>query len=176
MMKKILIASFICVLCCGAARAQKTPPTAEEIINATVAKAKKEHKKALVLFHASWCEWCKKMDASINAPACKKYFKKNFVIGVIDVFETGSKAALDNAGGDLMYEAYGGDNGLPFWLIFDGDGNLLADANISANGNVGCPSEEADVNAFVNLLKKYTPMTDAEAKAVHDRFVKNKVN
>jgi thioredoxin-related protein len=159
-----------------AATAQKTPATADEIVAATVAKAKQEHKKALVMFHASWCEWCKKMDASINDSACKDYFYKNFAISVIDVFEYGEKTALNNPGGDSLYEKYGGNNGLPFWIIFDENGNALATANLSKTGeSIACPNEEDDVNAFVNVLKKYTPITPEEAKAVHDRFVKNKV-
>ena len=174
-MKKILFAVLVCAFSCVVARAQKMPATAGDIVNATVAKAKQQHKKALVMFHASWCEWCKKMDASIEDPTCKNYFNKNFAIGIIDVFEIGKKTKLNNPGGDAMYEEYGGNNGLPFWIILDENGNLLTTANLSKTGeNIGCPSEEDDVNAFVNMLKKYTLITDTDAKAVHDRFVKNK--
>lgn len=163
-------------------KAQQAPKTAQEILDNTVALAKQQHKKALIMFHASWCGWCKKMDASINDPSCKNYFDSSFVIDHITVFETGKKVALDNPGGQELYEKYGGDNGIPFWLIFDEDGNLLANSNYQPAGdttgkpqNIGCPSTEEEVNYFISLLKKYTSISDAQIKAIYARFRKNEI-
>lgn len=163
-------------------KAQQAPKTAQEILDNTIVLAKQQHKKALIMFHASWCGWCKKMDASINDPACKKYFDSSFVIDHITVFEQGKKVQFNNPGGQDLYEKYDGDSGIPFWLIFDEDGNLLANSNYQPTGdttgkhqNIGCPSTEEEVNYFISLLKKYTSITDAQAKAVYTRFRKNEI-
>ena len=181
-MKKYLFALIAFSLFGMALKAQQTPKTATEIIDNAVAQAGRQHKKALIMFHASWCTWCKKMDASINDSTCKNYFDSNFVIDKITLFEQGKNVVLNNPGGEDLYLKYGGDNGIPFWLIFDENGNLLANANYRpANDttgkpqNIGCPASEEEVNYFVSLLKKYTPISDAQAKAVHDRFRKNEV-
>ena len=69
------------------ALAQSTPQPAETIMKEAYAKAAKENKKVLLIFHASWCSWCRKMEASINDPACSKAFDGNYVIAYLDVLE-----------------------------------------------------------------------------------------
>lgn len=165
------------------AQTEPTLQTADEIFNNAVLQAKQQHKKVLIMFHASWCGWCKKMDASIDDPSLKKYFNDNFVIRHITVMEHGDKVSLDNPGGQAMLEKYGGgEEGIPYWLIFDENGKLLADSKLNSGSNsqeeghnMGCPTTESEVNYFVSLLKKNTSLSDVEAKAIHDRFRKNEV-
>ena len=158
------------------------PATASEIMEAAKAKAKAEHKNVMIMFHASWCGWCKKMDASIQDPCCKDYFDKNYVIEHLTVMEHGANVSLDNPGAQQMLEQYGGrESGIPYWLIFSADGKLLADskfhsedANNEANGqNIGCPAQPAEVDYFISVLKKTSNMSAAEAAAVKARFLKN---
>lgn len=181
-MKKYIFLIAVFLVTRLASTAQSAPKTAYEIVSNAVTLARQQHKKALIMFHASWCGWCRKMDASIDDPSCKNYFDSNFVIDHITVFEQGKKVPLDNPGGQDLYEKYGGDNGIPFWLIFDEDGNLLANSNYHSAGdtsskpqNIGCPSTEEEVSYFVSLLKKYTSISDEQALAVHQRFRKNEI-
>ena len=41
-------------------------PTTESILSTAYNQAQKEKKNVFVIFSASWCGWCKKMDASMN--------------------------------------------------------------------------------------------------------------
>lgn len=158
------------------------PATAEQIMTAAKAKAAAEHKNVLIIFHASWCGWCKKMDASMQDPTCKAYFDKNFVTQHLTVMENGANVKLENPGAQKMLEDYGGgQSGIPYWLIFSPDGQLLADSkfhsddpNDKANDqNMGCPAQPAEVDYFIQVLKKTSTMSDSEAAAVKARFLKN---
>jgi thioredoxin-related protein len=46
--------------------------TADKTLNEAYKKANAEHKNVFVIFHASWCGWCKKLDASMNDNSTKK--------------------------------------------------------------------------------------------------------
>src|SRR5471030_2535514 len=75
-----------------------TPPSADEVMKQAYAQAKKEHKNVISLFHASWCGWCKKMEASLNEPTLKKSFDDNYVITWLTVQESKGKEDLENPG------------------------------------------------------------------------------
>ena len=164
--------------------AQKGPATAEEIMKEAFAAAKKENKKVLVMFHASWCGWCHKMDASLNDLSVKDLFDKNFVIRHLVVFESKGKENLENPGAlEMITKYHGKDEGIPFWLVFDNDENFLADSRMKAavNGveklqNTGCPASKEEVDHFINVLKRFTSLKADELETIRARFRKNETN
>lgn len=161
--------------------AQKEPPTTDEIMSEAFATARKENKKVFVIFHASWCGWCHKMDTAMNDPAVKKFFDENFVIRHLVIFESEKKLNLENKGSREMYARYNDENqGIPFWLIFDKDEQLLADARIKVvnNGkeklqNCGCPATKNEVEHFINVLQKTTSLNSDQLEKIRTRFRKN---
>ncbi|MBK7374589.1 MAG: hypothetical protein IPJ02_03205 [Chitinophagaceae bacterium] len=52
----------------------------------------------MLIFHASWCGWCHKMDTSLNDISVKRFFDDNFVITHITVLESKGKERLENPG------------------------------------------------------------------------------
>jgi thiol-disulfide isomerase/thioredoxin len=148
------------------------------------AAAKKENKKVFVIFHASWCIWCRKMDTSMNDAICKKFFDDNFIVRHMVVDESKDKKNLETPGGQEFKIKYrGAEMGLPFWLIFDSNGSLLADAKIRTAGagidaegkNTGCPANEEEVNYFIEVLKKTTSLKSNELEIIKQRFRKNEM-
>jgi thioredoxin-related protein len=108
---------------------QAQTPSATTVMNEAYAKAKKEKKNVFLMFHASWCGWCHRMDTSMNDASCKKFFDDNYVITHLTVDESPDKKNLENEGADEMRNKYGGkDQGIPYWLVFDAEGKLLADS------------------------------------------------
>jgi len=164
--------------------AQKAPASADEIMKEALADAKKQNKKVLVMFHASWCGWCHKMDTSLNDASVKKFFDDNFVIRHLVVFESDGKKNLENPGGQDMLEKYEGkDQGIPFWLIFDQGEKLLADSRMKAivNGveklqNTGCPASKEEVEYFIEVLKKTTTLTEDQVEKIRVRFRRNETH
>jgi thiol-disulfide isomerase/thioredoxin len=163
--------------------AQVPLPSADAVLKQAYAQAKKENKKVLLMFHASWCGWCKKMDASLNDPTCKKLFDDNYVIAHLDVLEQPDKANLENPGSLDQLKAFKGEkSGLPFWVILDANGKLLADSQIRPQGtsldtpgeSIGCPSAKNEVAYFALLLKNTSKLNDEQLAVISKRFALNK--
>jgi thioredoxin-related protein len=54
-------------------------------MEAAYKKASNEKKNIILIFHASWCSWCKKMDAAtFKDPAVVKYMNDNFYAVKLD--------------------------------------------------------------------------------------------
>ena len=171
-----------CSLFFGSSRAQQRPPSANEVLKEATEQAAREKKNVLVIFHASWCGWCHKMDSSLNDKSCTKFFDDNYVIRHLVVYESADKKNLENPGAyQLLTKYHGNDEGIPFWLIFDKDGKLLADSQIRVVGtsqsspgeNVGCPASEKEVAYFIAVLKKTSHITQEEETVIQRRFRQN---
>lgn len=182
-MKARISIFIIALMIAGNAMSQSGPESAETILNRAYKQAAKEKKNVFVIFHASWCGWCKKLDASINDPVCSDFFNKNFVFVHLVVLESKDKKNLENPGAPEMYTRYsGGGGGIPFFLIFDSKGTLLADSKFKAPSdtsdkpaqNMGCPAADEEVAAFIEMLKKTSKITDKEIPVITERFKKNR--
>jgi len=158
------------------------PETTDSILKSAYAQAAKENKNVFIIFHASWCGWCHKMDSSLNDKVCKQFFDDNYIIRHLVVHESKNKKQLENPGGTELLAKYKGvDQGIPFWLIFDKDGNLLADSQIRKEGegldkkgqNSGCPAAAEEVRYFISVLKKTSGITEPQLQVIEKRFRQN---
>lgn len=149
-------------------------PSADIVLKEAREQAAKENKKVMVIFHASWCGWCHKMDTSLNDPSVKSFFDKNYVVTHLTIDESPDKKNLENPGAKVLNEKWGGkDQGIPFWVIMDKDGKILADSQKEPGKNVGCPATAEEVAHFINVLKKTSSITNEEIEAVEKRFRRN---
>ena len=178
-MKKLFFSSLLFVSI--TLFAQKPPVSAEEVMKEAFTVAKKKNKKVMVMFHASWCGWCHKMDTSLNDPLVKKFFDDNFVIKHLVVFESKGKQNLENPGALEMITKYNGkEEGIPFWLIFDMDENFLADSRMRTKvsgveklQNTGCPATKEEVDYFIEVLKRTTDLKENDLEKIRIRFRRN---
>jgi thiol-disulfide isomerase/thioredoxin len=161
---------------------QSDPPSVDQILKEAMQQATKEKKNILIIFHASWCGWCRKMDSSINDESCRKFFEGSYVIRHMVAYESRDKKSLENPGVYEFLSRYNADElGLPSWFIFDQNGNLLADsqirppgANITTRGeNIGCPTTGKEVASFIEVLKKTSHLNALQQAAIEKRFLKN---
>ena len=176
-----VISSLLIPALVKAQPATDVPESAENILKAAYKQAVMENKNVFIMFHASWCGWCHKMDNSMNDPVCKKFFEDNYVIRHLVVDESKDKIALENPGANEMRNKYyGAGQGIPFWLVFDKEGKLLADSKIrkpsdgpEAGENAGCPASEEEVNYFVDVLKKTSKLSMEQEDIIRTRFRQN---
>jgi len=146
---------------------------ADVVLNKALTEAKSKNKNVLLMFHASWCKWCHVMEKNMNLPETKPIFDKKFVTAYVDVQEMGEKKKLENPGGEVLMEKYKGkDAGLPFWLVLNPKGEVLADSFNDKKENLGCPSTAEEVDIFVAKLKKSSKMNDKELQTVKQTFLK----
>ncbi len=159
-----MLASFCC-------HAQNKIPSAEEVLKPVYSQAAKENKNVLLIFHASWCGWCHKMDTILKDRNVQPLIDRNYVTTHLTVYESKDKKALENPGAIQFLTKHGGaDKGIPYWLILDKKGNVLADSQYKPNENSGCPASEAEVGYFVGVLKKTSSLNEEQLKIVEKRF------
>jgi thiol-disulfide isomerase/thioredoxin len=177
------LTSFVIFILLFLSSAFTQPRSATEILNEANAQAAKENKNVFVIFHASWCGWCHKMDSAMNDPVCKKFFDDNFIVCHLVVKESKGKEHLENPGALELMKKYNGDqSGIPFWLVFDSKGLLLADSKIrtvcagtdEAGDNSGCPATEKEVTYFIEVLKKASSLSPSQLSIIQKRFRQNK--
>lgn len=152
----LLLASFVILV----AAAIAGEPTSAELLTKAKAQAAQEHKNVMVIFHASWCGWCKRLDSFLADKEMSKVMEDNFVIVHLDVMENGDKVALENAGGmDLMKQWDGEKAGLPFTVILDASGKKLIDSNEKGKegGNIGYPAAPNEIAHFMKMLVESAP-------------------
>lgn len=161
--------------------AQPTAPSANDVLKDAMNRAGKEHKNVFIIFHASWCGWCHRMDSIMNSAECRKFFTDNYVVEHLTVMESKDKKNLENAGGEEVLKKYNGEKqGIPFWLVFDANGKLLADcqmrpdsAGLDTRGeNTGCPATKEEVAHFINVLKKTSSLKGDQLAVIEKKFLK----
>jgi thioredoxin-related protein len=153
------------------------PQPTKVVIGDAIRKAKVEQKNVLALFGASWCGYCKQLDAMIASKEVGKLFQDNYVITHLTIQEHKDKVALENPGAQAMADAAGAkDAGVPVYIFFDALGSRLATSMAMPDGkNIGHPVTPEEIVAFDGLLKKTAPrMTAAQRKQISDYLSKQK--
>ncbi|MBI5444398.1 MAG: thioredoxin family protein [Deltaproteobacteria bacterium] len=150
------------------------PPPAESVLAAAARDGKSGKRSILVIFHASWCGWCRKLEAVLSVPSVEEILERHYETASLTVQERGEKEALENAGAEeLLASIAGKDAGLPFTVVLDRKTRrAIATSNLAGPGtNIGFPSKTDELDAFIAMLRKGAPrMTAAEAETIRAAF------
>jgi thioredoxin-related protein len=177
-MKYVTKIFLLCIVLAfyGSAQTAK-PDSAQVILHRAEQHAAATHRHVLVIFHASWCKWCKKLDTALTDKAVSAIIEKQYVVVHLDVLERKEAIALyENPGGaDLLNEFGGGKAGIPFFVILDTAGKNLGNSNILPDHqNVGYPSSKEEIAAFTEYLKRHAPaMTKHEQGKLAQYFLQH---
>lgn len=169
----ILASLFLFLLSLPAyAAGDKAPAPAKTILDGALKEAGASNRNVFLIFHATWCSWCKRLDAAMAHPEAREAIEKNYVVVHVDVLERGEKEqTVENPGGEELMKTLGGEkSGLPFYAVLDRSGKKLADSNVMpGNANIGYPAQPEEVAAFESILKKTAPGMTAEQRAAVTR-------
>jgi thiol-disulfide isomerase/thioredoxin len=147
--------------------AAESPETAEAILAKAEATAAKEGKTVFVHFGASWCGWCRRLDALLERPDFKPVFDRHFVSVKLVTSETAERKALENPGSEKALARLDGMNsGLPYFAFLNAKGESIANSKLHG-ANIGYPGSEEEIAFFASLVKKAAPgISDADFKAM----------
>ena len=164
-MKKIIV--VFALLSVTALTAFAETPAADQVMASAKEKASVEQKAIFLHFGASWCGWCKRLDAFLDRPDIKPVFEKYFVPVKLVVQEDDKNKVLENKGADKLMELLGGSEaGLPYSAFLDSKGELIANSMLKGN-NIGYPGDPGEIDYFVQMMKKAAPkMSDGDLKTI----------
>ena len=170
-----MLRQFVIAVLFLAGAAAQSPPPASEVMAEAKAQATAQHKQIFLMFHASWCSWCRKLDKFIETPENKAIVDKYFVVVHLTIQELGDKAKLNNPGAIEVRDAAGGKNTfLPFFAFLDANGALIVNTINDKGVNIGCPDSGEEIDWFTKMLKKAVPaMTPDEAATLESWLRKN---
>jgi thioredoxin-related protein len=172
----MFIILITCVTLGGAFGQTESPEKADKVLSTAIQNAGGAQKTVFLVFHASWCGWCKRLDAALGSPELNVIMNEHYVLIHLDVMENGAKKALENPGGNEMLARYGGaKSGLPFYVFFDGAGKKIADSNVMPEDqNIGYPGAPEEIAAFEKLLEHTAArMTEKQRSQIVAYLTKN---
>jgi thiol-disulfide isomerase/thioredoxin len=168
----------VAILAFGFALTAQAPPPAAQVLQQARTKASAERKKVFLIFGASWCGWCKKLDAFIETPANKAIIEKYFVVAHLTIQEQDEKAVLNHPGAQEILAKLGGkDSSVPFFAFLDARSELVVnsmrpEAGKTGGSNIGHPVAPEEIDWFMTMLHRAVPaIKEAEAKVLKDWLV-----
>ena len=146
------------------------PPSTDQVLAQAEAKAAAEHKAIYVHFGASWCVWCRRLDAFLDRDDIKLVFEKYFVPVKLVVQEDEKNKAVDNPGAAALLKKLGGPDGLPYSAFLDAQGVLIVNSkrpSPKGGENIGFPAQPAEVDWFVQMMRKAAPkISEGDVKTI----------
>lgn len=143
---------------------QDSPVHTDQLL-ADAGKRVKGDQSVFVVFHASWCGWCRKLDRVLAQPEMAAIMDKHFVTVRVDVLERPMKRHLENPGGRELLEKLGGrgrGGGMPFLAMLDSRSNPLATSVDGTGENIGYPGDDEGIEHFLVMVKKAAPKATPE--------------
>jgi thiol-disulfide isomerase/thioredoxin len=129
---------------------------AQDLYDAALARAKAEDRRVFLHFGAPWCIWCRRLEAWMASADVAPILSKAFVDLKIDTERTLGGAEMLTATlakGSAAKSGAKPGGGIPWFAFLEASGSLLADSD-AAKGNIGFPSEPAEIDHFVAMLAK----------------------
>jgi thioredoxin-related protein len=177
-MKRIYLLLFLAfILISGVLSQTSKPDSTSTILKKALMDAHATNKNVFVIFHATWCKWCKRLESVLDTSVVKSIIDEHFVTIRIDVQERGEKQQThENPGGRKFLATLHGDSaGLPFYAFLNNSGKLIENSNAMPDKqNIGYPGSKEEIAAFTGLLKKSAPHLTEQQSAIITEILEKK--
>jgi len=142
----------------------KTQDNAETKLSNALATAKAQGKKVFLRFSDTWCGHCIRMQKILDRPNMKASFGADLVDLKVELSLV--------PGGPKLYAKYAKPHdGIPWFAILENDGKVSF-TSVATNGNVGCPETAAEIQFFIDGLRKNTKLTQSQLDEIAAEFKK----
>jgi len=116
----------------------------EDVYRDVFLRAGKEHKSVIFIFSHENCGWCRVFDRYHELPEVKKILEKNYLIEIIDITDSESNKKL--------WEQYK-YIGVPAWIIYRSDQELISDGKKEDGEQVGYPLEPDGMDVYISAIR-----------------------
>ncbi len=129
-------------------------------------------KRTLVVFHASWCPYCRHLLRFLDDDQARAVLSKHYEILLLNVDE-GAKGdrSLELEDASSLRARLGGEGqGVPFFVIVDVDSAVLA-SSVGPKGNIGAPAAPEELAHLRAMLTSTAPdMSEADLDLLFARL------
>lgn len=126
-------------------------------------KAVKERKNVFIIFSHERCGWCKIFDIYHETPEVKKILEKNYLFETIDI--TDSEPLTE------LWEHYN-FIGVPAWLIYSSDKELLFNGKNDEGKVLGYPLEPDGMELYINAIRNSSRrINEKQLQVLRDKIV-----
>lgn len=162
--RRLLLGATVCAALPGQAFAARS---AVQEVARQRALAANAGRGLMIEFFASWCVWCRPMEALLADPGFARVVRPHFQIMRLRVTERRAEMRAQQApDADEIYFQYAGrSEGLPFLAFLGANGPPIATSAMVEGGNVGFPVEPDELDRFEALFAMASPRFTAGDRA-----------
>jgi thioredoxin-related protein len=172
----LLVLGLLASLGVGQTSDQDTQ-TADRLLRAAEATAHSQQKNVLLMFSASWCAPCHRLQSFLVDPAIRPIFDRYFVKLIVISGERPNDTRHQNTPGaeQLLDSLHDTDTNLPLIVMLSSSGKVIVDSvrpvygpsNIHAN--IGYPESPSGIDWFLEMLRRAAPsLTSNESSTVQN--------
>jgi thiol-disulfide isomerase/thioredoxin len=167
--RRSFLAGTAALTAASAGRAFADPADAMASVAAASAQAQASNRKLLLIFHASWCVYCRLFDMMLKDETAGAIVERHYAVLHLRALErTPEMKAQQLAGADEVFATYAPKGaGLPYMAVLDGDAKMVADSIMTNGDNFGFPVTKQELDGFEAMMKAGAPdITPKELKTL----------
>ncbi len=108
--------------------------------------AAEERKNVFIIFSSDYCGWCRVFDRYHESPEVKSILEKRYLFQIIDITDPESESRELWKHYDFM--------GVPAWLIFSYNKELLFNGKLDDGEQVGYPLTQPGQDFYIEAVRK----------------------
>jgi thioredoxin-related protein len=180
-MRANFLGLMLLLMFAGSSLAAETPPGADQVLAQARMQASEQHKNIFLIFSASWCGYCRKLDALLASPEVNPIIARHYVIARLSVSEEYRRVnpKPNSPGAEELVSKLGGPKGpVPFFAFLDSNGKLIINScrpvkDKPAGENIGFPVEPNEIAWFMTMLRKGAPDLTRDEALVIESSLRN---